>query len=78
MNKTHTNAKVSHCKSNGPKRTIVTQHLRTLSQWRKKFANDSHFRFRIISRRYFRKLSTETSLLTSGRSDRKVSWETEI
>jgi hypothetical protein len=78
IDKTNKKAKVKHCKSNGPKRTKVTQHLRLLSYWKRKFANDNLFRFRVISRRYFRKLSTETSPPTSGRSNRKVSWGTEI
>jgi hypothetical protein len=78
IEKTNKKAKVRHCRSKGPKRTKVTQYLRALSYWKRKFANDNLFRFRVISRRYFRKLSIESSPPTSGRSNRKVSWGTEI
>jgi hypothetical protein len=78
IGKNTTQAKITCCTTNGPKRTMVTQYMNALSHWRKKFATDSYFRFRVISRRYFRKLSSASDPSITGQSVRKVSWDSQI
>lgn len=75
------NQKAKVCKKSyegSAKRTVVSRYLSEVMNWQKQYKEDKFFRYRVISRRYLRKLSLQHDHNKSPTERRKISWGDEI
>lgn len=60
------------------KRTNIPNQIRSINNWRRLFKEDKFFRYRVISRRYLRKLSLQPNRAPCQPQRRKISWGNEV
>lgn len=57
---------------------MVIRYLSEINNWQRQFREDKFFRYRVISRRYLRKLSLQHDCGRAPAERRKISWGDEI